>query len=150
PAGGATVQFTNAGALAIGTVAAQGLLFDGADGVSNSGPTAPGTITVVTQNGDLTVNRPVVNGSNVSLTVGGAESLLTNAANINSPVITLVSNRMALAGGTVKTGGGTVTLRPSTAGRPIDLGGATDPAGTLTLSAAELNTISANFVTIGD
>src|SRR5262249_32584925 len=43
-----------------------------------------------------------------------------------------------------------VTLQPETSGRTIDLGGTGDPTGTLQLSAAELNTITAGILRVGN
>ncbi|HET6572574.1 MAG TPA: hypothetical protein VFG68_03150, partial [Fimbriiglobus sp.] len=51
--------------------------------------------------------------------------------------------------GTVNAGGGTVTLTPFTAGNTIDLGGA-DAAGTLGLTDAELDRVTAGLLRVGD
>jgi hypothetical protein len=114
--------------------------------------TATNGVTLTTQAGDLAVNAAVAGGAGpVRLTAGGAESLLTNASAITGGSAVLTANRMALATGTVNVGAGTATLRPSTAGRLIDLGGAADPNGLLTLAATELNTITAaGGLLIGD
>ena len=51
----------------------------------------------------------------------------------------LTADRMALDSGTINVGAGVVALGPASVGRPIDLGGTGDPAGTLQLSDVELN-----------
>ena len=61
----------------------------------------------------------------------------------------LIADRMALAGGTASAGAA-VRLGTATPGSAIDLGAQTDvAAGTLELSDAELDTISAPIVSIG-
>src|SRR5690606_26667082 len=77
---------------------------------------------------------------------------ITNAAAVVSTTgdVTLVADRMALAAGTIGAAAGNVTLRTNTAGRAIDLGSTTDAAAALELSDAELDTVTAASLTIGD
>jgi hypothetical protein len=62
--------------------------------------------------------------------------------------ITIIANQIAM-NGRVWNYNGTVTLKPMTAGRAIDLGGA-DSVSTLGISLAELNQIDCLFLRIGD
>jgi filamentous hemagglutinin len=59
---------------------------------------------------------------------------------------------MALASGFISVGTGPtnlVVLKPTSSGRPVNLGPTMDPAGSLNLSQAELNTITAGVLRIG-
>ena len=114
---------------------------------STSGVTTTNSAVSLTAPSDaLTVNQNVAAGSGaVDLTAAGVGHMLTNDAAVSGGGATLTAESMALAGGTINVGtasGKTTTLRPYTAGRPIDLGGATDPVGSLNLSDAELDTIT--------
>ena len=121
---------------------------------STSGVTTTNSAVSLTAPSDaLTVNQNVAAGSGaVDLTAAGVGHMLTNDAAVSGGGATLTAESMALAGGTINVGtasGKTTTLRPYTAGRPIDLGGATDPVGSLNLSDAELDTITTDVLTIG-
>ena len=73
----------------------------------------------------------IASGSNAPITI------TTDSLNISSP-------------GSVNAGTGTVTLAPLTAGVGVNLGGTSNPAGgPLSVSAAELNSITAGTLTIG-
>ncbi len=87
----------------------------------------------------------------MNLTVVGSENKLTNTNNsvIAGSAITLQADQMVLEGGTINAAG-SVTLRPGTAGRAINLGNVTDPSGILSLSDAELDTITTGILQIGD
>src|SRR5207302_1282613 len=134
--------FTDANDLTIGTA-------DGLNGATTNG----GAITVDTA-GNLTVNQNVSAGAaTISLTAGGAESLLTSAAAISNSggnTITIAANRMALgaapASSITAAGGGRVILIATAAGRPINLGPTSDPTGSLNLSSAEVGTVSTTGV----
>lgn len=73
-------------------------------------------------------------------------SSLTTAA--NAPA-TLIGDRIAFAFGTIDVGTGSVTLKPTTTGRTINLGGADSPTE-LGLSQADLQAITAGTINIGD
>jgi hypothetical protein len=105
-----------------------------------------------TGNMQVTEDSSAGNGT-FNLTLSTAASTLDNDAMISgSTAVNLLAPKMDLTGGTVNAGaGGTVTLNSPIAGDAIDLGSATDAAGsTLELSAAELNTVTANILRIGD
>ncbi len=97
----------------------------------------------------LTLHGITTSGGDATITAGG---LLTQAGALTTDGgdTTLIADRMALAGGTIDADTGRVTLRTLTAGRAIDLGSATDAAAALELSDAELNTITASVLSIGD
>jgi hypothetical protein len=138
---GQSFQFTDANSLAIGTA-------DGLSGITTNG----GAVLVGTNTGDLTVSANVSAGpALIVLAAGGLDSIFTNAAAISNSVanpIAVQGDRMALAAGSSITaaGGGRVVLEANTAGRPIDLGSAADPNGTLNLSDAELKTVTTTGV----
>src|SRR5262249_28580301 len=131
----------NAGNLQIANV-------DGVSGIT----TVNGAITITTVAGDLTINNNVLSGAPgaaITLTAGGAESTLTiNPFQVAGTSATLTANRMVI-NGAVNVGAGTVPLLASTAGRTVNLGQATDPTGTLSLSDAELDNITAGLLRIG-
>src|SRR5690242_2960632 len=77
------------------------------------------------------------------------DNQLINKAAITGSSANLMADRMVLDAGTINVGTGTVTLEACTPGRTIDLGGTGDPTGTLQISQAELNTITAGTVRIG-
>src|SRR5262249_14891877 len=97
--------------------------------------TVDGVIGVTTNNGAI------------NLTAGGANNLLTvsNAITSGGANITLTADDMAL-NATVNAGAGNVTLVPTTANRPVDLG--TNTAGTLGLTSAEVTRVTANRLTV--
>jgi hypothetical protein len=136
-------SFTNNGPLTIGTV-------DGLQGITTNG----GAITVTATAGNLTVNNNVSAGAaTITLEAGGSNNLFTNNAAISNSganQIALIGDQMAL--GTSPTssitaaGGGRVLLREFTGGLPINLGTEGDPAGSLNLTNAELNTVTTTGV----
>jgi hypothetical protein len=73
----------------------------------------------------------------------GAITLASGSSISGTAGVTLTADNMALSGTTT---GASVTLQTSTAGRQIDLG--TDTAGSLGLTSAELNTITASGGTL--
>ncbi len=137
------LAYTNAGALAIGSI-------NGTTGLSTTGT----PLAVVTVAGDLAVSQIVAAGTGaVSLTAGGMGHTLTNSAAVTGAAATLTADHMALAGGTVNVGSllsSLAVLQPFSAGWFIDLGSATDTtAGTLGISQAELNQVTAGVVRVG-
>ena len=118
--------------------------------------TTAGNFALNDNSGGLTIAGPIDAGSGtVTITAGGANSLLTNNATIASSTgVELSADRMALGGGTIAaTVAGTgkvpeVKLRPTTPGQLISLGGA-DAGGTLGLTQAEFDTINATTLVIG-
>ncbi|MBI1918387.1 MAG: hypothetical protein HYS12_27160, partial [Planctomycetes bacterium] len=139
--------FNNAAALDINSAG-------GINGITTNG----GTITVSTTNGDLTVDQAVAAGAAaVNLTAGcnpGADNLLMNNNAITGNSATLTADRMALDDGTINVGTGAtniVTLQPCTVGRPVNLDNAAgDPNGELRLSDAELDTVTAGILRVGN
>jgi hypothetical protein len=138
--GGGDVSLTNNSAASI-------------TGISQAG----GGNVIVNNNGNLTVNGNVTAGAGtVTLTAAGNDRVLTNNANIVSTTsVELDADQMNLApGSNIATSvGGTgkvpvVTLRPTTAGQQIALGGP-DAPGTLGLTQAELNTAHATVLRVG-
>jgi len=88
-------------------------------------------------------------GAQVNLTVQGGGTLTVNAGNIssNNGDITLSADDMTITG-TVNAGTAIVTLQQAgAAGRPIDLG--TNTGGTLGLTDAELDRVTASILRIG-
>ena len=90
------------------------------------------------------------NGGPITLTAGGVNSVLTvlSAITSNGGLITLTADNMVLSA-PVQAGTGNVILQPMTAGQALDLGGA-DAAGTLGLTNAEFNQITAGRLTVGN
>ncbi|HXX74227.1 MAG TPA: filamentous hemagglutinin N-terminal domain-containing protein, partial [Nitrospiraceae bacterium] len=142
---GEAFSYTDANALNITTIGAL-------TGVStNNGP-----ITLTTTNGNLTVTNTAaaadVNAgtSTVALTVGGSNTLTLNA---NSNVtgtggITYTADTMTLSNSSTTTATGAIaTLQPNSAGRGITLGA--NVGGTLSLTSARLNTITAGILRVG-
>lgn len=127
------------------------LTIDTVGGVN--GVTGGGDVNITNQADDLVVSQQV-SGPQVSLTAGGLDHILTNNSTITaSSAVSLTADRMAIDGGLILTdkgGSNVVTLRGSSSGRTVDLGGITDPNGTLTISQGELNTITTDIVRVGD
>ncbi|HEX2830690.1 MAG TPA: autotransporter-associated beta strand repeat-containing protein [Burkholderiales bacterium] len=106
------------------------------------------TIGTTANTGGITLgtDAPITAGSkNIELVTAG--TLAVNAANgiTTTGALAFTADDMALAGGTIS--GTSVTLRPTTAGRQIDLG--TNTAGTLGLTSAEIDTVTTGALTIG-
>ena len=106
---------------------------------------------VVHANGNMTVNAPVKADAGLVdlavLTVGGT---FDNNAAITGTSAVLRSDRMALDGGSVNVGTGTLGLQPQSSAQKFDLGSATDAAaGTTELSDTELDTLTAGVVRVG-
>jgi hypothetical protein len=101
---------------------------------------------------DLTVDQNSSAGSaNFDLTALGADSFITlNGAAIAGAVVDLEANRMSLSGGIGIDGGSRVILQASTPLRPINLGLTIKPTGALDLSSADLNTVDAPVLQIGN
>ena len=100
---------------------------------------------------DLTVTGATqADPGRVELHTDATDRLLTNSSGVTSPDVLLRSDRIALAGGTVDAGTKLATLRSHNSGRPTDVGSATDGAGTLRLSDAELDTVTAGTLSVGD
>ena len=140
---GNAFAYTDANALTIGTV-------DGINGITTNN----GAITVATTNGALTVSNtpaaPDVNAgtSTVALTAGGANQLLTVTGTVTGTGgVTYTADNMTLTGAT-NAGAAIATLQPNTAGQLVNLGGA-DAAGTLGLTDAELDTVTAGTLRVG-
>jgi hypothetical protein len=74
----------------------------------------------------LTVNSPVkADAGLVDLRTSGAGATIDNNAAITGTSATLLSDRMALAGGSVNVGTGTLALQPQSSAQKFDLGSAT-------------------------
>jgi hypothetical protein len=144
----AALQFSDNTGLTVGSV-------DGVDGIA----TTNGAITLTTTAGGLTINNTPaaadVNAgtSTVTLQVLARDQLLTVAGGANvSGVsgVTLIADQMNLTG-TVTASGATASavLHQATAGQLINLGAAS-VGGTLGLTAAAINNVTAATVKIGD
>ncbi len=99
---------------------------------------------ILTVDGAVTVRGTAGSASSGITLLGGSGITATGTG-----PVTLLADSMDLAGGTVAAGNSTVTLAPLTAGTAISLGGP-DATGTLGLSAAELNVITAAQLVIGN
>ena len=140
---GNAFSYTDANALTIGTV-------DAINGVTTNN----GAVTVTTTNGALTVSNtpaaPDVNAgtSTVALTAGGANQLLTVTGTVTGTGgVTYTADNMTLTGAT-SAGANIATPQPNTAGQLVNLGAA-DAAGTLGLTDAELDTVTAGTLRVG-
>ena len=122
--------------------------------VTNNGPvslTGPAALT-------LTASNPIATGTgNITLATSDAEALLSmpagsSVSSAGGAFITLKSDKMSLLG-TINAGttGGIVKLAPVNA-NPIHLAtvGTDSTANTLELAAAELNSITASTLVVGD
>ena len=116
------------------------LTLDAADdvAVNQSIASLVGALTLMIRSGDGVTNGP-------------GDGIAINAAlSSNGGDITLTGDRMALAA-PIDAGSATVTLQPYSAGRLINLGSTLDStAGTLELSDAELDRITAGRLVIGN
>lgn len=115
-------------------------------------------IAIATVNGPLTIfneggaaDDVSAGDSTVSLTAGGANQLLTIAGGaevVGTGGVTLAADNIAL-NGTVDAGTNIATLRQFTNGQLINLGGA-DAIGTLGLTDAELDQVTAGVIRVGN
>ena len=86
--------------------------------------------------------------STVALSAGGVNQLLTVTGTITGTGgVTYTADNMSLTGAT-NAGAAIATLQPNTAGQLVNLGGA-DAAGTLGLTDAELDTVTAGTLRVG-
>ncbi|MEQ1862433.1 MAG: hypothetical protein ABMA13_21150 [Chthoniobacteraceae bacterium] len=140
------VHFTDATGIDVGTVG------------TTSGLTANNGVMLTALGGDIHVLNangtaaPDISGFNVSLTAGAAGSdfeiiLDANAGIVSTGFDTLTADHMTLGAG-INAGTSQVSLRTFETTTAINLGGA-DAAGTLGLTDAELDFITAGQITIG-
>jgi hypothetical protein len=102
----------------------------------------------VANTGDVGLAARETTSGPVSVTAA-SKVTLTGPVSSAAGDVTLEADGMALGGGSVSAGGGTATFRPHSAARPVDVGSAADPAGSLNLSDAELDVVTANALRIG-
>ncbi len=142
---GQAITFTEADGFTVGTVA-------GVAGFDGS------TVTITGVDGHVAVNDTAaandINGTGaVSFILQGVNRRLTvdAGADIETAADGLIieADRMTLNGSVTGTGQ-SVVLRPHTAGRLLDLGGADVIATTLGLTDAELDNVTAGVLTIGN
>jgi len=135
-AGNVVVNGTASGAGSIGVFV---------NGLDNNSPGAR----INSGGGSITVNGTGT-GGNLGLVLGGGGT--NSIASVGNAAITLVADAMTLDGtgiNDVNSGTGTTTLRQLTNTTAINLGGA-DGAGTLGLTDAELDLVTAGTLNIGD
>lgn len=112
----------------------QGVAVQGAGSRISAGN---GNVTIVASGAAGTVSPMLIsNEGTVSITGSGSVSIASNGLTIET-------------GGTIDAGSSAVTLKPKTAGVPIDLG-ADDAAGVLAISDAEFDSITAGTIHFGD
>jgi hypothetical protein len=112
--------------------AGHNVAFLASDGTTGSRMTTEGgAITIITAAGG-TFTSASGNASGVLRSTGGAITISADDITIDSPIVAMA---------------GTVTLRPVTASRAIDLG--TETAGQLSLTDAEVDRITASLLRIG-
>ncbi len=129
-----------------GTVTVQGTGGAGS-GSANFGVYVTGSGSTITSGGGaVQVAGQGGGGTTHTAVVLASSGTITTATNGGS--ITVRGDSMDLAGGTINAGSNTVTLTPKTSGTAINLGGA-DAAGTLGLTDAELDVITAGTLVIG-
>lgn len=115
-------------------------------GVNNHGVWLLNATTITTTGG----GKLVISGSSANVTTGLGIELASATLSLNGPSDALIADSMDISAGASITGpGATVALRQLTNGTAINLGGS-DSAGTLGLTNAELNRISASKVVIGN
>jgi hypothetical protein len=143
---GAPFNFFNSGSLSVGTV-------DGVNGVSTNN----GQLQIEVFGGLTITNTPNPNdiGSAGGFILLAANSITNNTgAVINSgggPILVAGDNMNLQAGSTINSGAGTTQLRQFTNGTPINLGGADSLVPLiLGLTNAEINTVTAGLLQIGD
>ncbi|HWP94477.1 MAG TPA: filamentous hemagglutinin N-terminal domain-containing protein, partial [Gammaproteobacteria bacterium] len=108
--------------------------------------TAGGAATLVSNGSDITIGDTLTAAGGATLNAGAATITVTgaisNGGGATATAITLIADDMDLQpGATIQGGAGTVTLRPFTGGRAINLGNATGATTDLDLSSAEINAI---------
>jgi filamentous hemagglutinin family protein len=142
--GAITLSANDAGgpASGSGTLNMSSVLNSGGGNVTLSGASVGFTSTgsVFAGSGTVTVNATGSDGV-ISTAAGGTIDASGGGQ------IKLIADDMSLAG-SLNAGSGSVALTTNSVGRPIDLG--TDTANQLGLTVAELGTITAGRVTIGD
>ena len=122
-----------------------------------SGFSAAGAAAMTAMTGDVIVsNTPAANdleggtGFNMNVTLFGPNATfrIASGAHVSSSGAQITADRFDIAGTLAATS--TVTLQPITAGQLVDLGSVSDAlSGTLALSDAELDRITAGFLKIG-
>ena len=131
---GQAFTFTDSNALTIGAV-------DGMSGVTTSG----GVIAISTTTGTFTVSNAVAAGAAAAnMTAGGVDQLFDNNAAITGNAATIIADDMALEGGTINAGSGIATIKPNTSAAAIYLGTDSGAGSILSLTDAELSTITAS------
>jgi hypothetical protein len=168
-AAGANIRFqstltgTTAGAEPLTLTAGTGgnVTFTGAVGGTRLGAVTINSANNVTESAGLTAASLTQSAGSGTSTLNGAVDT-TGAANVTTSTITfgaggsvtagasstLRADDMNLAGRPISVGANRLTLRPNTAGRVIDLG--TDTAGRLGLTTAEMASVTAGVLQIGD
>src|SRR5947208_10546439 len=128
----------------------------GSFGTATGVTTTNKAINVATVNGRIGVNQPVSAGSStVSIAAGSAagqdKALALNQSVTGNGGVTLTGDNMNLTNGSAAVNAGTAVaiLRPSDPATLIDVGGA-DAAGTLGLTDAELDKVTAGVLRVGD
>ncbi|MFA5182277.1 MAG: hypothetical protein WC405_13235, partial [Syntrophales bacterium] len=110
-----------------------------------------GAVTLKATTGGVAINQKIEAGeAAVSITTGGVDQLFDNKASITGNAVTITADDIDLAGGTINVGANNiVTLKSNTVGIAIELGNATEAAAKLSLTDAELDTVSAKTLRIG-
>jgi hypothetical protein len=153
---------TTQGAGSNAAVAADSLLLSGAGpytltNTSNDVTTMAANVTDAVTYADsnaLTVGTVgatsgVTAGGAASITATGTDTLLTNSGPIAASAVTLRADEQALQGGSIDVGTGNVVIEPDSVARDVHLGSAGDPSGSLQISDAEVDTITADLLTVG-
>src|SRR5581483_9052220 len=140
------ITYRESNTLSIGTVGATSGVTSGGNAIAITVDTGGLTVTNAAAGADINAGA-----STVTLTAGGANQAITINASANvtgTGGVTYVADNMTLTGTTTSTGS-TAILKQYTAGQLIKLGSA-DAAGTLGLLDAELDTITAGTIQVGD
>ncbi|MEW7008143.1 filamentous hemagglutinin N-terminal domain-containing protein [Lentilitoribacter sp. EG35] len=139
-------QETGLGDLTIGTV-------DGVVGISNQAITGLSQTRISAENSNLVVNAAISTALDSLLVAALGNNLLDNNSSISTTAgfgMDLQAASMALEGGTITAGSnGRVRISPVFVGQEVDLGSTTDAGTALELSDAELDTITAGILQIG-
>jgi hypothetical protein len=148
---GAGVFLTNTGNVSLDADAATGAVSVTTTGtLGTGGDITAGTTVALTSSSAMTVNQTVTGPNGVSLAATGAGANLTHSAGTigsTGTAISLTADNMALSGGTVNPGAGSVTINPYNTPRAISVGGGGSGLG---LSETEINTITTTgTLTIG-